>query len=385
MTSPESAIVFAGIPERNNSLYHRLRFSVGDPSVFIQLPEPTAKKILILRDIEMERARQHARVDEVYCPADFAPASGLSGDRETATAQAAAEFLVRHKIERVIADRTLAMIYVHHMLQRSLQITCDLELGVTERRVKDKEEIAWLQEAQTETERAMELACGLVAHARADKQGGLHHDGAPLTSERVRAAIDLYLIQKGYANPTSIVAGGTVGADCHNSGEGPLFTGQPVIIDIFPQNRQTKYNGDCTRTVVHGEVPDRVRQMHAAVVAAKKAATLACRAGASGADVHAATTAVIMNQGFAMGLPTADAAPDLCAMVHGTGHGIGLDIHEPPLLDKGGPPLVVGDAVTIEPGLYCRQLGGVRVEDMVIVEADGCRNLNRLPEGLDWS
>jgi Xaa-Pro aminopeptidase len=71
-------------------------------------------------------------------------------------------------------------------------------------------------------------------------------------------------------------------------------------------------------------------------------------------------------------------------MVHGTGHGVGLDVHEPPLLDFGGPKLVVGDALTIEPGLYCKAIGGVRVEDMVIVTADGCENLNTLPEGLEW-
>ena len=71
-------------------------------------------------------------------------------------------------------------------------------------------------------------------------------------------------------------------------------------------------------------------------------------------------------------------------MVHGTGHGIGLEVHEPPLLDFGGPELLVGDALTIEPGLYSRAIGGIRVEDMVIVQADGCENLNALPVGLDW-
>ncbi|MEM7232018.1 MAG: M24 family metallopeptidase, partial [Planctomycetota bacterium] len=68
-----------------------------------------------------------------------------------------------------------------------------------------------------------------------------------------------------------------------------------------------------------------------------------------------------------------------------TGHGIGLDVHEPPLLDRGGPELVLGDALTIEPGLYSKAVGGVRVEDMVIVTEDGCVNLNSLPETLDWS
>jgi Xaa-Pro aminopeptidase len=72
-------------------------------------------------------------------------------------------------------------------------------------------------------------------------------------------------------------------------------------------------------------------------------------------------------------------------MPHGTGHGIGLDVHEPPLLDKKGPPLIVGDALTIEPGLYNHQLGGVRVEDLVIVTETGCDNLNQLQEGLVWN
>ena len=71
-------------------------------------------------------------------------------------------------------------------------------------------------------------------------------------------------------------------------------------------------------------------------------------------------------------------------MQHGTGHGVGLDVHEPPLLDVGGPELVAGDALTIEPGLYASPRGGIRIEDMVIVTTDGCENLNSLPEGLEW-
>ncbi len=71
-------------------------------------------------------------------------------------------------------------------------------------------------------------------------------------------------------------------------------------------------------------------------------------------------------------------------MTHGTGHGLGLEVHEPPLLAPGGPPLLIGDVLTIEPGLYCRAIGGVRVEDMVFVTDNGCRNVNKLHEGLDW-
>jgi Xaa-Pro aminopeptidase len=180
------------------------------------------------------------------------------------------------------------------------------------------------------------------------------------------------------------VAGGPAGADCHNLGAGVLRTGQPVIVDVFPQNRQTLYFGDCTRTVVHGEVSDTLRKMRNAVAAAKAAAIAAVRAGVTGQSVHEATVAVIEQHGYAIGLPAEHAPDTYCAFVHGTGHGVGLEVHEPPLLDRGGPALVVGDAVTVEPGLYCHAIGGLRLEDLVIATADGCENLNQLSEDLTW-
>ncbi len=389
--SPSAALastdarVLAGIPAINCTFYWRVRFLVGDPAALIEFPgDGKTESLFILRDIEMERARRHARADQVHCPADFAPEGGLSGDRETATAQAVAECLRRRGVRRAIADRTLPLLFAHEMQKAGIAVECDPEWGVLQRRCKDEQEIQWLQESQQATEAAMQMACETVCRAKARTDGVLLVDGQPLTSERLRAAVDVFLLQRGYTNPTSIIAGGPPGADCHDLGSGVLRTEQPVIIDIFPRNRTTLYYGDCTRTAVHGQISDELRRMHAAVIAAKAAAITACRAGVTGEAVHEATKTAITAQGYAVGLPGPDAPNAYCAITHGTGHGIGLDVHEPPLLDHGGPELVMGDAVTVEPGLYCKAIGGVRVEDMVIVTRDGCRNLNRLPEGLAW-
>jgi Xaa-Pro aminopeptidase len=124
--------------------------------------------------------------------------------------------------------------------------------------------------------------------------------------------------------------------------------------------------------------------MHAAVCAAKRAAIAAAAAGVTGEAVHQATMEAIRRQGYSIGLPTADSPDSYCALTHGTGHGVGLDVHEPPLLDLKGPELLAGDVVTIEPGLYRKDLGGVRVEDMIVIAEQGCENLNQLPEGLAW-
>lgn len=382
-----SVHVLAGIPSLNNALYWRIRFLVGDPTAFVIVHDGgRVESTLIIRDIEMERARKHARADRVSCPADWTPAGGLSGDRETATAQALAECVRRMGATAVTCDRSFPAIYAHELARAGITCTCDPTLGVKERRSKDPQEIEWIAAAQQATESAMELACSMIARARAGADGVLVQDGAPLTAERVKREIDVHLLGLGYENPEPIVAPGPVGADCHDHGHGLIRTGEPVIVDIFPRSRSTRYNGDCTRTVVHGAVPPEVVRMHAAVVAAKAAATAATRAGVTGDAVHAATVAALAAHGYPWhaGGPPKDARADWCGLVHGTGHGLGLEVHEPPLLAPLGPELVVGDVLTIEPGLYQAGLGGIRVEDMVVVEAAGCRNLNRLHEGLDW-
>jgi len=376
-----TAVVFAGVPKVNKALYHQVRFSVGDPAALIRLAN---ESVFIVRDIEMDRARRHAKADRVACPADFAPTEGLSGDRETATAQAVAECLVQARVAHVIADRTLPLIFADEIRSRDISVSCDRDLGVLDRRVKDDQEVAALREAQAVTEGAVRLACERIAGAEAAADGRLMWEGAELTSERVRAEINGYLINKGYESSSWIVAGGPDGGDCHEYGSGVLRTEETVIVDIFPRDSTSGYHGDCTRTVVHGSVSKSLERVLAAVRDAKQAATAACRAGVTGEFVHAATTERIESHGFVMGFRPQDAASDCFTMPHGTGHGIGLDVHEPPLLDVGGPELFAGDAVTIEPGLYS-PLGGIRVEDMVIVRDGECENFNALHEGLDWT
>ena len=383
MKNERIAHLIGGVPSENTALFHRIRFSAGDPAAWIRTPD--GGSLLLIRDIEADRARKEAAVDQVAVPADHVPAGGLSGDRATATAQATAECLRALGPDCVRVDRSTPFIYIHELLEAGLSVTYDPDLGVTDRRSKSSDELDALRTAQADTERVMEEVLHLIATARPDGNGVLQSDGAELTSERVRQLIDQSLLALGYDNPGSIVAGGSQAADCHAHGTGALRTSEPVIIDIFPHSKLTRYHGDCTRTVVNGDVPEAVLKMHAAVVESKAAGIAAIRAGTTGEDVHRATIEVIQAHGYHTGLPPDGAQPEWCGMVHGTGHGVGLLVHEPPLLDFKGPTLVEGDVLTVEPGLYSHALGGIRVEDMVAVTSEGCVNFNRLPEGLSWS
>ncbi|MCZ6671688.1 MAG: M24 family metallopeptidase [Verrucomicrobia bacterium] len=157
------------------------------------------------------------------------------------------------------------------MIRRAgIEVEYDPDLGVFDRRQKNEEEISWLQESQQVTEEAVELVCRMIANSSPNANGVLMQGGRSLTSENLRLLVDQFFLEKGFIHRPAIIAGGPPAADCHNLGWGELKTGSPIIVDIFPTNRETHYCGDCTRTVVHGDVPDEVVRMHAAVAAAKK-------------------------------------------------------------------------------------------------------------------
>lgn len=381
-TTPSHALLIAGVPQLNRTVFHRIRMNPADPVAWIQLP--TGKTVIIVRDVELPRARQTGRGDSVHAYEDFKPATGFSSDRAIRAAQSVAECMVRNNVKQVAGDRSLSLIFVDELRARGIEVICDRELGVRERRQKDPDEIAALRAVQELTERAIRDACETIANADVDEDGRLvdPDSGQLLTSERVKRQISRFLSEIGASSDDPMVAGGPEASDCHFGGSGPLRTGEPIIIDVFPRQVVSGYYGDCTRTVVHGEISETVAKMHAAVAEAKKAAIDIIKAGTTGDTAHHAAVNVLHKHGYSTGFESNGQPGGF--MPHGTGHGIGLDLKEPPLLDIDGPELLVGDAVTVEPALYDTTIGGVRLEDMVIVTEEGCMNLNQLPEELTW-
>ena len=173
-------------------------------------------------------------------------------------------------------------------------------------------------------------------------------------------------------------------ADCHHFGQGALRVNDPVIVDIFPMDNSTRYNGDMTRTVVNGEPSDEFLRMHAAVKAAKRGGCEALMPGTTGEQVHAATIAVLEAHGYSEKRGGDVEDPTIPHMRHGTGHGIGLEVHEPILLSHGGGEIHANEVFTVEPGLYSSKYGGVRIEDSVLVTETGYEILSPLDEGWEW-
>src|SRR5947207_1530787 len=223
------------------------------------------------------------------------------------------------------------------------------------------------------------MARGMEVLRSARKGSGkqLRWSGKPLTSEILRAEIDSAILRAGGMPHGTIVAGGDQACDPHERGSGPLQADSLIIFDVFPRDAKTGYFGDLTRTVVRGRASEAQRKLWEAVKAGQVLALRQIKAGADGAGIHKAIQDLFAKQGF----PTEMRKGRRVGFFHGTGHGLGLEIHEYPRLQK--VILEAGQVVTVEPGLYYPGVGGVRIEDVVAVTKAGHKLLSRFPKVLE--
>jgi Xaa-Pro aminopeptidase len=213
---------------------------------------------------------------------------------------------------------------------------------------------------------------------RASKITGraLRHRGKIVTSEMLKFAVEVAILEAGGVSSNTIVAGGDQACDPHERGSGPLRAHDLIILDIFPRVTKTGYHGDMTRTFLRGRASDAQRALVAAVRAAQLAALKMIRAGVNGRAVHHKCVEVFAVRGFA----TKHTPKGSVGFFHGTGHGLGLAVHEPPRMSPTiDYPLKKNSVVTVEPGLYYPGLGGCRIEDVVQVTAAAPRMLSRYP------
>jgi Xaa-Pro aminopeptidase len=226
------------------------------------------------------------------------------------------------------------------------------------------------------------LAEGIQAlkASKITRDGKLLYHGAPLTSEKLRGVMDTAILQAGGLPGHTIASGGRQTCDPHEPGHGPLRANAPVILDVFPRSQKTGYFGDVTRTVVRGRASETVHRLYDTVVRAQDVAFEQIQPGARAAEVHAAVQAFFEAQGY----KTTRKHGAMQGFFHGTGHGVGMEIHEAPRLSKiSHDVLAAGHVVTVEPGLYYPGLGGVRLEDVAVVTPQGARNLTKFEKVLE--
>ena len=251
-----------------------------------------------------------------------------------------------------------------------------------ERAVKTPDEIEKIRHSERLAEAGLAQADAMLRAATIEADGFLHLGGHILTAEELRSAIDLEITRLGGLAQGTITAPGPQGADPHQHGEGPIRANEPIVMDIFPRDQATGYFGDLTRTRVKGKAPEVVRKAYETVLAAQEKVLARLKAGVPGKEMHNLVDADFKAAGYET---AADPATGVYhGFFHSLGHSVGLEIHERPnLAPNAEEPMVAGNVVTDEPGLYYPEWGGIRIEDTVAVTETGVDNLAVAPKFLE--
>jgi Xaa-Pro aminopeptidase len=362
--------------ERNADLYYATRFLAPDPFVLLQV---NGRKTLVMSDLELDRAKSQAKVDEVLSYTALGRQAKRAAKGEPTLMDVVGELLASRSIKRVEVPSGFSVAHADALRARGYAVEPKPDPFFPERMVKSEEEIALLTQTLRITEEALESAIHLIRNADVRPDGGLWLGGKPLTVELLRKAMHLTMMERDCVAQHTIVAPGAQAVDPHHEGAGPLRANEPIVIDVFPQHATSRYFADITRTVVRGRASEKVKRMFNAVQEGQGIAFGMIKDGVDGSTVHRAIADLFQSLGF----KTGEQGGRLQGFFHGTGHGVGLEIHEPPRVSARPEVLKAGMVVTVEPGLYYLDAGGMRIEDMVVVTKDGCRVLTQAPKILE--
>ncbi len=379
-------LLVIGASQHDAAAYHLSGFLAPDPVVALRVKNASEiKTYLAVSSMEYGRAKREARVDKVLS-FDELGVTQLARDLKSggrALAAATANLLEELGAAGapVAVPPTLDLVYADELRARGLEVVPDFHLFAGLRRLKTEEEISYIEKTQRAVEAACAHAVGILEGSEVSGDGTLIYDEKILTSERLRFEIDSELLRRGCAADGTITAGGSQAADPHERGSGPLKGGEPIILDIFPVDKTTRYYADMTRTLVKGEPGEELQRMYDAVLQSQEAALAMIRPGINGREIHKKVSDVLHEAGYeTLVHDQKPGGPLQRGFIHGTGHGVGLEIHEPPRVSIADEELIPGDVITIEPGLYYPEIGGVRIEDLVVVTESGYRNLTEFPK-----
>ena len=360
---PEKPLLIVSESMRNADMYYATQFLAADPFLYLYVPYEQ-KEIIIVSQMEYERAKKESIVNEVRSSLDYGQNLKLE--------ELLVKILQEAGITAVEVPRYFSFYTAEVLKQRGIDVVPAETVAMTKaRETKNEVEVTYLKKAQRACEAAMDLVISTIKESKLN-ESVLVDEGGVLTSERVKARIEHALMDAGCVcdGGEPIVSCGKPAANPHFSGSGPLYADEPVIIDIFPRLKAERYFADMTRTVVKGEPKKEVKELYEAVLAAQNAALALVKEGVTCSEVHHCVCEVFEARGYET-LRTGGKK----GFIHSTGHGVGLNVHESPSVSDNEYVLQSGNVITIEPGLYDPEVGGVRLEDMVFVRKNDCENL----------
>jgi Xaa-Pro aminopeptidase len=368
-----SRLIFAS-SEFSPDIRYLTGFSVPDPFLYL---ERNGKKTILLSDLEIDRGRKEANVDEVASLSAVQRLLEKQLKKKPAIEESVTEFLRKRRVKQAQVPADFPLGLAQALAKAGIKVTPVTGLFCEAREFKTKEELKSLQDAIQITEIGLERAYEVLRAAEIKPGGKLIWAGKPLTSEILRAEIDSAILRAGGTPTNSIVAGGEQACDPHDHGSGPLKANSLIILDVFPRDSRTGFYGDLTRTVVRGKASTAQRKLWETVLEGQEMALREIVPSNDGEELQERVKTFFKDRGY----PTEQRNGRWTGFFHGLGHGLGLEIHEAPRI--AATKFKIGQVFTVEPGLYFPGVGGVRHEDDGVVTESGFKVLSKFPKLLE--
>jgi Xaa-Pro aminopeptidase len=271
----------------------------------------------------------------------------------------------------VVVPRSFPLDTADHLRANGTEVTADGALFDRRRRRKTDVEVAGIRRAVHASEQAY------------DRVREILRGGGEVTSEDLRAEITRTFTEARMVIPDLvIVSHGPQTVIGHEPGHGRIERGEPIVVDLYPQDPESGCYSDMTRTFCIGEPPDELVKLHRLCLEALELVRKEVRAGVSGAELHRLACEVFEREGYPTQLSKEPGEVLEEGFYHSLGHGVGLEVHELPSLGRSGDELLAGDVIAVEPGCYWKELGGCSLEDLLLVTEDGCETLTDYPYDL---
>jgi Xaa-Pro aminopeptidase len=372
--APKKPRLIVAASENDPDMLYATRFFAPDPFIFL---ERNGKRTLVLSDLEIDRGRKQAEADEILPYSQFE--KEVQGRRKKAPPyeKVLSYFLTKQKVKSALVPANFPLGFARELESKKIRLEPTNGLFWPEREAKTEAELRLMRKALEITEAGMARGIEVLRQSKPGKAQKLEWSGSVLTSEILRAEIDSAVLRAGGLPANTIVAGGDQACDPHERGHGPLKANSLIILDIFPRAAASGYYGDLTRTVARGRANEQQRRLWETVNEGQALALQKMKPGVDGLTLHNEVKQLFANRGY----PTQVRDGRQVGFFHGTGHGLGLEIHEFPRFQK--TVFKAGQVLTVEPGLYYPGLGGVRTEDVVALTKTGIRMLSRFENRLE--
>jgi Xaa-Pro aminopeptidase len=360
--------------EHDADMLYATRFFVPDPFIFL---EQDGKRTIVLSDLEIDRARKQARADEIVSFSQVEREVQGTQKKAPPFEKVMSHFLRKRGVRSAVVPANFPLGYAEELATQKIRVRATNGLFWPAREAKSEDELRQMRRALAITEKGLARAMEVLAASKTGPGKKLNWSGRTLTSEILRAEIDSAILRAGGLPANTIVAGGDQACDPHERGFGPLKADSLIILDIFPRDATSGYYGDMTRTVVRGRASEEQRRLWETVREGQTLALKKMKPGVDGLKLHTEVKQLFTDRGY----PTEVRDGRQVGFFHGTGHGLGLEIHEFPRFQK--TVFKPGQVLTVEPGLYYPGIGGARLEDVVVLTKNGTRILSRFEKRLE--